>query len=62
MIEPPRPVSLIPESAPFSAEQRLWLSGYRRSGKRDLAGQRYCDKLQQDMSLKSTAHGRHPVL
>jgi sulfite reductase (NADPH) flavoprotein alpha-component len=27
MIEPPRPVSLIPESAPFSAEQRLWLSG-----------------------------------
>jgi sulfite reductase (NADPH) flavoprotein alpha-component len=27
MIEPPRPVSLIPESAPFTAEQRLWLSG-----------------------------------
>jgi sulfite reductase (NADPH) flavoprotein alpha-component len=27
MIEPPRPVSLIPESAPFSAEQRVWLSG-----------------------------------
>jgi sulfite reductase (NADPH) flavoprotein alpha-component len=27
MIQPPRPVSLIPESAPFSAEQRVWLSG-----------------------------------
>jgi sulfite reductase (NADPH) flavoprotein alpha-component len=27
MIQPPRPVSLIPESAPFTAEQRVWLSG-----------------------------------
>jgi sulfite reductase (NADPH) flavoprotein alpha-component len=27
MIQPPRPVSVIPESAPFSAEQRVWLSG-----------------------------------
>ncbi len=27
MIQPPRAVSLIPESAPFSAEQRVWLSG-----------------------------------
>jgi sulfite reductase (NADPH) flavoprotein alpha-component len=27
MIHPPGPVSLIPESAPFSAEQRVWLSG-----------------------------------
>jgi sulfite reductase (NADPH) flavoprotein alpha-component len=27
MIEPPRPVALIPESAPFTVEQRLWLSG-----------------------------------
>ena len=27
MIQPPHPVSLIPESAPFTAEQRVWLSG-----------------------------------
>src|SRR5262249_59830892 len=27
MIQPPHPVSLIPESAPFPAEQRVWLSG-----------------------------------
>jgi sulfite reductase (NADPH) flavoprotein alpha-component len=27
MIQPPSPVSLIPESAPFTAEQRVWLSG-----------------------------------
>src|SRR5262245_44159855 len=27
MILPPNPVSLIPESAPFTAEQRVWLSG-----------------------------------
>jgi sulfite reductase (NADPH) flavoprotein alpha-component len=27
MIQPPHPLSLIPESAPFTAEQRVWLSG-----------------------------------
>jgi sulfite reductase (NADPH) flavoprotein alpha-component len=27
MIQPPRPLSLIPENAPFSAEQRVWLDG-----------------------------------
>jgi sulfite reductase (NADPH) flavoprotein alpha-component len=27
MIQPPRPPSLIPESAPFTAEQRVWLNG-----------------------------------
>jgi sulfite reductase (NADPH) flavoprotein alpha-component len=27
MIQPTHPVSLIPESAPFTAEQRVWLSG-----------------------------------
>jgi sulfite reductase (NADPH) flavoprotein alpha-component len=27
MIQPPHPISLIPESAPFTAEQRVWLSG-----------------------------------
>jgi sulfite reductase (NADPH) flavoprotein alpha-component len=27
MMQPPHPVSLIPESAPFTAEQRVWLSG-----------------------------------